>query len=291
MHQGEHVVTLARAAALIADQMPDLAHLGLRLTGQSGTDNVLIRLGPGLIARFPRLPHAEAQIDLLARFLPGLQGLPLPLPLIDRRGLPGLGYPFAWTVGPFLPGRDAGEAPLDLMGAAEDMAVYLKALHGTPLPGDLPRRDIEHRLDWRLGGAEHFIGQITEVADLGPLYRFLDAARRVPVFAAPPVWVHGDLHPLNLLVDRGRVSAVIDWGSMGAGDPGMDYMLAWTLFDPASRARFKAFIKPDQAAWDRGRAFAFGKAVAALPYYRISNTQFHGVMRRVLEQVLLDAWA
>lgn len=287
MHQGEHVVTLAQAAALIADQMPDLAGLDLRLTGQSGTDNVLFRLGHTLIARFPRLFHAEEQIDLLARFLPVLQGLPLLLPQVCRHGLPGLGYPFCWTAGPFLSGQDAAEAPPDLMTAAKDMAAYLKALHGTPMPAQLPRR--EDRVDWRLGGAEHFIGQITEVSDLAPLYRFLEAARRVPVFDGLAVWIHGDLHPLNLLVDRRRVSAVIDWGSMGAGDPGMDYMLAWTLFDAPSRARFKDLVGPDQAAWERGRAFAFGKAVAALPYYRVSNPRFHGVMWRVLEQVLLDA--
>ena len=292
MHRGEHAISLALAGALIADQMPDLADLTLQVVGQAGTDNVLIRLGPDRVARFPRLPHAEAQIAMLARFLPLLQGLPLPLPLpvIRRQGRPGLDYPFHWTVGPFLAGQDAEDAPPELMHAAEDLADYLRGLHGLALPADLPRREREHRQDLRLGGAEHFIAQITEVEDLSPLYRFLNEARRLPPFQGPKVWTHGDLHPLNLLTDQGRISAVIDWGSMGAGDPAMDYMLAWTLFDAPSRARFREILQPDPGTWDRGRALAFGKAIAALPYYRQSNLRFYAVMKHTLEQVLVDAF-
>ena len=283
-------MTAALARALIGAQMPDLAALPLRQVGLAGTDTSLFRLGRDRVARFPRLPHAAAQIAVLARWLPGVAPLvPVDVPVADRFGQAGPDYPFAWSVGPWLRGRTAFDAPPDLTHAAQTLAQMLRALRAHPVPQDAPQHGASHRLDLRLGGAEHFIDQITEFADHAALYRLLAQARALPPQGGPGVWVHGDLHPLNLLVRRGRISAVIDWGTLGIGDPAIDLMLGWTLFDAPSRAAFHAAMVPSPEDWARARALAFAKAIVALPYYRDSNPAFHAVMAHTLEQVLSDA--
>jgi aminoglycoside phosphotransferase (APT) family kinase protein len=45
-------------------------------------------------------------------------------------------------------------------------------------------------------------------------------------------------HPRNILVDRGRLSAVIDWGDVTRGDPATDLAAIWMLFP--SRAHRQA---------------------------------------------------
>jgi aminoglycoside phosphotransferase (APT) family kinase protein len=59
--------------------------------------------------------------------------------------------------------------------------------------------------------------------------RLWERAVAAPV-APEPVWLHGDLHPRNLIVRDGALSAVIDWGDMTAGDPATDLACAWMLF-------------------------------------------------------------
>lgn len=287
MHADEHAITARTARDLIAAGMPDLADLPLRRVGGAGTDNVLFRLGPDLVARFPRLPHAEAQIGLLARWLPDLAPhLPLSVPLIDRIGEPDFGYPCSWAVGPWLAGRDAFAAPPDQKAAAADLADFLQALHGQPAPDDAPLRGKTDRLDLTLAGLDPFVAQFEDEADPALLRRLVAKALKIPVFRGPPVWVHGDLHPLNLLTQRGRLSGVIDWGLMGLGDPGLDMMVAWTMLDGPARHDLHDRLQPDPAAWARGWAQALAKAIMAIPYYRRSNPVFHAAMRRTLERVL-----
>lgn len=290
MHDNEAVVTARLARALLGASMPDLAALPLRRVGGAGTDTALFRLGPDLVARFPRRPIAEAQIEPLARWLPDLAPhLPLAVPLTHRTGSPGFGYPFAWSVGSWLAGRDALAAPADQMAAAHALADLLQALHARPCPQSAPLRGLADRIDLTLAGLDPFIAQFADEADPALLRRCVAEAKKAPAFHGPPVWVHGDLHPLNLLTRRGRLSAVIDWGGMGLGDPGMDLMVAWTVLDAPARFVFRARLRPDPAAWARGRAQALAKAIMAIPCYRRSNPVFHAAMRRALDRVLDDA--
>ena len=45
------------------------------------------------------------------------------------------------------------------------------------------------------------------------------AALRAPEWDRPPVWIHGDLDRRNILVEQGRLCAVIDFGCLGVGNP------------------------------------------------------------------------
>ena len=133
------------------------------------------------------------------------------------------------------------------------------------------------------------IAGITDEADPAEVRRLWQAALALPVWDGPPVLIHADLHPLNLLTLEGRIVAVIDWGAFCAGDPAHDLICGWMVLGPAGRAHFRKLLAVDEATWARGRALAFSKAVMAAPYYRNSNPALHGVMRRALQHTM-DDW-
>ncbi|HIA55797.1 MAG TPA: hypothetical protein EYN91_27550 [Candidatus Melainabacteria bacterium] len=84
----------------------------------------------------------------------------------------------------------------------------------------------------------------------------------------------------NLLVDNGRLSAVIDWGGFNVGDPACDLQPAWSLFRGESREKFRNELEVDDASWLRGRGWALAQAVIALPYYWKTNQR---MIRQAIE--------
>ena len=92
-----------------------------------------------------------------------------------------------------------------------------------------------------------------------------------PPWAGPPMWIHGDLHPLNLLERDGGLAGVIDFGDITGGDPATDLLVAWALFDDEHRAIFRAaadtVTRPiDDAMWTRGRGWAVAHGLAILAH-------------------------
>ena len=119
---------------------------------------------------------------------------------------------------------------------------------------------------------------------------FITALERIDPAVGPPVWIHGDLQSGNLLAQRGRLSAVIDWGCMGIGDPACDLMPAWNLFTAEARAIFRKALAVDDATWARGRGWALSCGLIALPYYKISNPVLAGIARHAIGEVLAEHW-
>lgn len=76
-----------------------------------------------------------------------------------------------------------------------------------------------------------------------------------------PVWVHGDVSSGNILIKDNRLSAVIDFGCMGIGDPACDLTIAWTFFRGKSREVFKGNLPLDEKTWERARGWALWKAL------------------------------
>ena len=113
-----------------------------------------------------------------------------------------------------------------------------------------------------------------------------DAALRTPVWSDPPVWVHGDLAPGNLLFQRGRLTAVIDFGCLGVGDPACDLIVAWNFLAGDDRTNFRIALDVDDATWARGRGWALSVALIQLPYYRDTNPTLAANSRRVIREVL-----
>ncbi len=102
------------------------------------------------------------------------------------------------------------------------------------------------------------------------------------------VWVHGDISPGNLLVQKGGLSAVIDFGQLATGDPASDLEIAWTFFEEDSREIFRSSLSLDTGTWARSRAWALWKALiiaARLPGTNISESTNS---MRIINEVIWD---
>lgn len=229
-----------------------------------GWDNTSFRIGTDHTAR---LPTDGAYVPAVAkehRWLPVIgPRLPLPIPQPVALGAAGCGYPRPWSVYRWLPGETAsGERVTDFQAFARDAAEFLTALwtvdsHGGP------------------GAGAHSFGRGGPLtvydSDVHACLRVLppDISRQAVLdlwtaalhapFTAEPRWLDGDMAPSNLLVQDGRLAAVIDFGTCAVGDPACDLVLAWTFLDPPSRHIFRQRLAVDPGTWARGHAGAAGR--------------------------------
>jgi len=115
-----------------------------------------------------------------------------------------------------------------------------------------------------------------------------DAALETAQWRRPAVWLHGDLHAGNLLVRDGRLSAVIDFGCLGVGDPACDVMAAWTCVPAGLRDEFRGELAVDDATWARGRGWALSFGLIALPHYRDTNPELAAIARHAIDEILTE---
>jgi aminoglycoside phosphotransferase (APT) family kinase protein len=115
-----------------------------------------------------------------------------------------------------------------------------------------------------------------------------DEDLHAPAWDRPPVWIHGDLLPGNLLVEQGRLSAIIDFGGLGVGDPAVDLFGAWGFLSAEDRDVFRDALDVDDATWARGRGWALSIALVQLPYYQNTNPVLAGISRHLIGEVLAD---
>lgn len=245
---------------LVAAQFPRWAGLDVREVASAGTDNAMFRLGDDLVVRLPKAKWAGGQAEKEQRWLPRLApALPLPVPVPLGAGVPGEGFGQAWGVYAWLDGADAWTAPVtDLAHAAQELGRFGVALRAADATGG-PRSFRGGAVtEWEEGALPPAVTALA-AAGLLDARAALDAWERVlalPAWDRAPVWLHGDLLPGNLLTRDGRLSAVIDFGGLGTGDPAVDLMPAWTLLTPATRPLFRAASRVDDATWARGRGWA-----------------------------------
>jgi aminoglycoside phosphotransferase (APT) family kinase protein len=292
MHADEVETDVALVRRLLAGQFPDWAELEITPVDSYGTDHDIYRLGDHLAARLPRIGWATRQAAKEAEWLPRLAPhLPLALPVQIARGRAAEGYPFEWSVVEWLPGTDANQAIGDLSRAAVDLAAFVRALRAVETT-DAPSRRRGARgaplaeLDQAVREA---IPRLDERFDRAATLRSWDESLDAAPWEGADVWVHGDLLPGNLLVVDGRLSAVIDWGGLGVGDPACDLQPAWNVFMGESRVRYRTELDVDDASWLRGRGWALLQAVIALPYYWKTNPGMVGQASRALDEVLADS--
>nr|WP_281247438.1 phosphotransferase [Mycetocola miduiensis] len=108
-------------------------------------------------------------------------------------------------------------------------------------------------------------------------------------WAEQPVWIHTDLLRPNLLVNDGRLTAVIDWGGAGVGDPAADVIAAWSVFGEAGRREFRNVLQVQDDVWNRARGFALHQAVMIIPYYRQTNPEFAKIAARTISEIVHEA--
>lgn len=262
---GDFVYGRDLVRALLREQHPDLAGLELREVA-GGWDNQQFRLGDELAVRMPRTERAPYLLRLEQKWLPEVAGrLPLPVPLPVRIGEPSQLFAHTWTVTRWVEGEPADRAPITQGEAAEHLAAFLAGLHhdapdGVPAgprhsgPRSVSAADFDRWLDVIAGHPQAH----------GALEVWQKAVA-APVWQGTPQFLHGDLHPANVVVRDGRLAGVVDFGDLGAGDPAVDLSAAWILLPAGSTGRFfEAYGRAGEADVARARGWAVMRALTLI---------------------------
>ncbi|MER7989223.1 aminoglycoside phosphotransferase family protein [Streptomyces noursei] len=291
MHPDMHPIDDDLVRRLIAGQFPRWAGLAVERLPSGGTVNAMYRLGDDMVVRLPLVKGGADDVSRERTWLPRLAPhLPTPVPEVLGAGRAAEGYPWPWSVYRWRAGEHPEVGALSAPALlAEDLAAFVVAMRSITLPG-APRA---HRggpvalLDDATRSAiEELRGIPQEGVDCDAATAVWEDALRTPDWDGPPVWLHADLMPGNVLVDAGRLASVIDFGCLGMGDPACDLFPAWNLLPAGARAVFREALGVDDATWIRGRGRALSQALIALPYYRTTNPAMAHNARHVIRTVL-----
>ncbi|OAB41518.1 aminoglycoside phosphotransferase family protein [Paenibacillus glacialis] len=263
-------------ARLIHEQFPEWSDLDIRPVKYSGNDNRTFHLGEHMSVRLPSAVSYVPQVEKEQLWLPILnKELTLPISTPLAKGNPSEEYPWPWSINTWLEGESLSHNNMnDLNQFARDLGTFLIKLQsidasGGPLAGkhnfyrggsiavydEEARNAIENNKDTL---NEDLLKEIWGLA--------LDSK-----WDSEPVWLHGDIAPGNILVQDGKLCAVIDFGILGVGDPACDAAMAWTFFDRNSRKTFKNVLNMDEGTWNRARGWALWKALITYNGNKNSN--------------------
>lgn len=273
--------------AAVDRQFPDLADRAISIVA-NGWDNVVARLGDDLAIRAPRRRAAVDLIDHEWTWLRKVAAhLPIDVPMPVRLGEADDLIPWPWLIVRWIEGTPADASGPATIDDAMRIASILREL-AVPAPPTAPANPyrgvpLAARAD-RVGEYLDRIGGPVRDALRTLWAQALDA----PGYDGPPVWLHGDLHPANLVTRDGRLAGIIDWGDLTAGDPAGDLQVAWTWCGPAERGHLLNALGCDEATIlrARGNALAHGAATVASS---ADNPRMAAVGAATLQQVLLDA--
>ena len=255
---GEVHVDVDLVEVLLAQQHPNLSSLPVR-AAESGADNFMFRLGESFAVRMPRSAAAARLLVNEPRWLITLSDrLPLQIPVPIRVGQPAFGFPWRWSVVPWLVGATAEVCPV-AASEAPRLAAFLRALH-VAAPADAPRNfERLSPLATRAAAIGERMRHLERVTDImnDRIRRAWSAALDAPN-ETPATWIHGDLHARNVLTLEGTITGVIDWGDLTSGDPAIDLACLWMLLsDEGARAKAqRAYGSSDSALWLRARGWA-----------------------------------
>jgi aminoglycoside phosphotransferase (APT) family kinase protein len=286
LHDGEVEIDARLVGRLVDDQFPRLAGLPVTEVQSTGTVNAIYRLGDHLYVRLPRVREWADGLDREWHWLPRLSPrLSLRVPEPVAKGRPTSSYPFAWAIYRWIDGQPYADALVDdQREAARDLARFVAELRridpdGAPRSGRRPLGELD-------AGTRAAITSAGGVIDSDAAIAAWERALEAPVWDGWPVWIHSDLLRPNLLVHGGRLSAVIDFGAVGVGDPATDVIAAWSVFGPAGRETFRSALGVDDGTWERARGIALHQAALIIPYYAETNRGFVALARRTVEEVL-----
>jgi aminoglycoside phosphotransferase (APT) family kinase protein len=289
-------IDVALVRRLIATQFPQWQDLPIWPVTLSGWDNRTFHLGEQMLVRMPSAKEYVAQVEKEHRWLPKLAPLlPLPIPAPLAIGNPAEGYPWQWSIYRWLEGESAASASIpDLCEFAKSLAQFLLALQRIdPMDGPLPGPHSFYRggdlkiYDAEVRQALAILKDKKDKIDVKIAMEVWETALAT-FWSGPLVWVHGDVSVGNLLVQEGKLSAVIDFGQLTLGDPACDLAITWTLFKDKSREIFRTMLSLDAGTWARGRAWTLWKALIIAAGLTSTNAVEGAQCWRILDEVFRD---
>lgn len=286
MEIDEHLVE-----RLVGSQFPHLRHLRVSPVQKQGWDNRTFRLGGDLAVRLPSNASYAAAVEKEARALTLLAGhQTVKVPEVVAIGEPSEDYPLPWSIRRWVAGDTLEiRSDVDQESFAASLGACLNELQRVPA-GEAPLAG-KHSFfrgchpsvygDEVQMSLDRLDGDVDRVRCLGIWRRAV-----CTVWTEEPVWFHGDVAVGNILARNSEVTALIDFGTCGAGDPACDYVMAWTWFDAGSRSHFRSACRIDDDTWNRARGWALWKALACLS--GLSSPDTNGVQARALNEILED---
>lgn len=287
------IIDVSLVHRLITSQFPEWQGLPITPVEMSGWDNRTFHLGNEMSVRLPSAADYALQVEKEQEWLPKLApALPVSIPIPLAIGKPECGYPWKWSIYRWIEGKTVTSSLVkDLVPFASDLAGFLKALHrmdatGGPPPGlhSFSRGGALSIYDADTRRAIHSLkGKMDERVATDVWEKALSTS-----WKNPPVWVHGDISAGNLLVQDGKLCAVIDFGQLAIGDPACDLAINWTLFHGESRAVFQKDLSLDEDTWGRARGWTLWKAlVVAAGFTNPRNTESKQCWR-IIEDLIVD---
>ena len=261
---------------LIAEQFPEFLSLPIKPIENMGHDNRTFYLGEDLTIRLPSGIEYVDQAKKEQQWLPYFKDkITLDIPTIVAKGVPSNTFPYTWGIYQWLEGDTvANSEAINQNMLAVDLANFLKEFHSI----DCTNGPVAGKHNFYRGGDVSTYHQET-LSSIEHLKEYFDQEILLKIWhqaiastwALAPVWVHGDLVPTNMLVKNNRLSAIIDFGILGIGDPACDLAMYWTYFNQEARVLFKKQVHLDQATWDRARGWVLWKAL--ISYDAIDNKE------------------
>ncbi len=278
---------------LIEEQFPPYAHLSITSVPVQGWDNRTFRLGEQMLVRLPSAAKYEKQVKKEHKWLPELASyLSLPIPTPIAMGNPSKNYPWKWSIYKWLEGKSANSVEMNeetLQNIAAQLAAFLNEFHRFA-PPKAPPPGLHNW--WRAAhtsvydeDARTLIKSLSALIDSNKALTLWEKAISSK-WDKKPVWVHGDVASGNILVKNNNLSAVIDFGCMGVGDPACDLTIAWTFFKNKSRETFKKTIDLDPDTWARARGWALWKALYELSVVEDKSSSDAMIQIQIIKNVL-----
>jgi aminoglycoside phosphotransferase (APT) family kinase protein len=288
MHRGEVYIDASIVRRLLAAQLPHLSEKPITVVRSTGTVNAVFRLGDDLCVRLPRMERWVGSLLRELTWLPRLAPcLSLSVPKPVAQGSPADCYPYHWAVYEWLDGSTYEDhLVIKERKAADDLAAFVIELRqisqdGAPRGGRAPLIELDRTTRQAIEGGSR---EVDTRAVLSAWTRSLETKP----WDGVPVWIHADLLRSNLLIKAGELTAVLDFGGIGVGDPAFDVIPAWSVFSKVGRDAFRSALDVDDDTWARARGYALHQALLIIPYYVQSNPMFVLLAKRTVNEVLSD---
>ena len=307
LHANELSISDALAHDLLSAQAPRFAELPLTRLVNTDSTNVLFRMGDEYLLRLPRQPGGGECDAKEHRWLPFIgPSIPYAVPDVLRLVEASDKFPERWSILRWIEGtapNSHGPSKQDTPGGrhlARDLSAVLLSLRrilvppsatidptlqsyrGEPLVNvhNQKMRNIAHCKNHK--GLDLDLSLVTRVWEHS-MHKAKSLQRREPAL------FHADLVAENFLVNGDGLAGVLDFGSMGVGDPTVDLHGAWEVLAPESRAYFREFMDVSDDEWTAGRTWALAIAIGAIACYQDSIPARERQRIEMTQAVLSDA--
>lgn len=259
---GEIDLSIDAVRCLLVAHVPRYSELPITELATAGTQYMVYRLGRDLCVRLPRRKYVVSRLENELRWLPTIsQHVPLDVPTPVVAIGSSAAFPMPWAIYSWIEGQPLSPGELaDEENSAIQLAAFIAALQKIH-PGEGPPSQQDHSMADRDEAVRQAIPLIDGILNRAKLVDAWEQLFEAMRWNGAMTWTHGDLLPPNLILRSGRLSAVIDFGCAGIGDPALDLISAWAVFRARGRAAFRRALSVDEATWRRGQAFALYQAI------------------------------